>query len=222
MSSSNRAKHSSVAIPDAADEVVPSFVDVTDSNFLNSMRFVVYDHADERFINNANSERRYALHLRCKDIAIESVHVTGSYGVLLGRLDMRHFISLMQVEEKLLEIINAAPSFTEMDSSEDASVLTSKSFVSSRSNGNVMIRFEIDLESENRSVFFEGAEDEETPIANLKPGMMLDAVVQILADMDEDRREVIFTAVVEEARVSQPEIVVPKPKRKPTILSGRR
>jgi hypothetical protein len=220
--SSNRAKNSTVALPEVIEEVVPSFVDVTDPNFLSSMRFIVYDHADERFINNANSERRYALHLRCKDISIESVHVTGSYGVLLGRLDMRYLIPLMQVEEKLLDIINAAPSFTERDSSEDSSVLTSKSFVSSRSNGNVMIRFEIDLESENRSLFFEGSEEEETPISNLKQGMMLDAVVQILADMDEDRREVIFTAVVEEARVSQPEIVIPKPKRKPTILSGRR
>ena len=47
-------------------------------------------------------------------------------------------------------------------------------------------------------------------------------IVQILVDVDENRREVIYTAVIEEAGVTIPEERASKPKRKPTILHGRR
>lgn len=206
----------------------PSFVDLTDgSDFLRALRPVVYDHEDERFVNNANESRRFALHLRCKDLVVDQVAFGGSSGLVLAQLPLNYFSTLLHIEEKLVDIINATPHFSERDEDEDFSVLTSKSFVRMHSNGTATIRLDIDTESENRSIFFEKntSTDEdppEVPYGKLKKGMMLDVILQILVDVDEDRREVIFTSVVEEAGVTIPEERVSKPKRKPTILHGRR
>jgi hypothetical protein len=205
----------------------PSFVDLTDgSDYMRALRPVVYDHEDERFVNNANESRRFALHVRCKDVTIETVSLGSSHGVVLAQLPLQYFTPFLQVEEKLVDIINTTPHFSERDEDDDFSVLTSKSFVRMHSNGTAIIRLDIDSDSDNRSYFFEKASTEEEPpeitYDKLKKGMVLDAILQILVDVDEARREVIFTAVVEEAGVTIPEARASKPKRKPTILHGRR
>lgn len=205
----------------------PSFVDLTDgSDFMRALVPVVYDHEDERFVNNANESRRFALHIRCKDLVIDHVTFGDSFGLVLARLPLQYFSPLLQIEEKLVDIINTTPHFSERDEDEDVTVLTSKSFVRMHSNGVPIIRLDIDMDSENRSIFFEkGSSDEEPPeitYDKLKKGMMLDVIVQVLVDVDESRREVIYTAVVEEAGVTIPEERASKPKRKPTILHGRR
>jgi len=209
-------------------ESVPSFVDLTDgSDFLRSLRPVVYDHEDERFVNNANESRRFALHIRCKDLIVDHVAIGESFGaVVLAQMPLQYLTPFLQIEEKLVDIINTTPHFSERDEDEDFGVLTSKSFVRMHSNGVPVIRLDIDTDSENRSIFFEkGSSDEEPPeipCEKLKKGMLLDVILQILVDVDENRREVIFTSVVEEAGVTIPEERAPKPKRKPTILHGRR
>jgi hypothetical protein len=131
----------------------------------------------------------------------------------------------LQVEEKLVDIINATPHFSERDEDDEFSVMTSKTFMRAHSSGAAFIRLDVDTESDNRSIFFEKTSDEDPPevtYAKLKKGMVLDVIAQILVDVDEDRREVIFTSVVEEASVTIPEERTSKPKRKPTILHGRR
>lgn len=212
---------------------IPSFVDLTDgSDFMRALRPVVYDHEDERFVNNANEMRRFALHVRCKDISIEQVALNDTFGVMVGRIPSGYVHLLAQVEEKLVDIINATPHFSERDSDDDFSVMTSKSFVRVHSNGNVYIRMDMDTdpESETRSVFIEKSssdeEPPEIPLKKLKKGMVLDTILQILVDVDEDRREAIFTAIIEEASVTIPEDrtnVQPKQKRKLILHgSGRR
>lgn len=207
--------------------VVPSFVDLTDgSDYMHALRPVVYDHEDERFVNNANESRRFALHIRCKDIAIEQIAVNDTFGVMVGRIPSEYVRSIAQVEEKLVDIINATPHFSERDSDDDFSVMTMKSFVRVDSNGHAFIRMDMDTdaESETRSVFFEKTNDEDPPeiqFKNLKKGMMLDTILQILVDVDEDRREAIFTAVVEEASVTIPEEpAAPKKHKRKLILHG--
>lgn len=205
---------------------ISPYVDLTDgSDFMRSLTPVVYDHEDERFVNNANESRRFALHVRCKDIVLEEVAFSESYGVIVGRLPSKYVTPLLQVEEKLVDVINATPHFSERDEDDDFSVMTSKSFVRVHSSGSAVIRLDVDTESDTRSIFFEKSSDEdppEVPYGKLKKGMVLDVIAQILVDVDEDRREVIFTAVVEEASVTIPEERASKPKRKPTILNGRR
>ncbi len=216
---------SNTAAAAESGEISP-FVDLTDgSDFMRALTPVVYDHEDERFVNNANESRRFALQVRCKDVVVEEVALSESYGVLVGRLPSRYVTPLLQVEEKLVDIINATPHFSERDEDDDFSVMTSKTFVRVHSSGSVVIRLDIDMESDTRSIFFEKSSDEdppEVPYGKLKKGMVLDVIAQILVDLDEDRREVIFTAVVEEASVTIPEERASKPKRKPTILHGRR
>lgn len=205
----------------------PSFLDLTDgSDYMRALRPVVYDHEDERFVNNANESRRFALHVRCKDVVIDHVTIGDSFGLVLGQLPLQYFSPLLQIEEKLVDIINTTPHFSERDEEEEFCVLTSKSFVRMHSKGVPIIRLDIDMDSENRTIFFEKGSSEEDPpeitYDKLRKGMVLDVIVQILVDVDEARREVIFTAVVEEAGVTIPEERTSKPKRKPTILHGRR
>lgn len=217
-------KMSATAVAQATE--INPFVDLTDgSDFMRSLTPVVYDHEDERFVNNANESRRFALHVRCKDVVIEEVAMSEAYGVLIGRLQSKYITPLLQVEEKLVDIINATPHFSERDEDDDFSVMTSKSFMRVHSSGTATIRLDVDTESDTRSIFFEKSSEEdppEVPYAKLKKGMVLDVIAQIFVDVDEDRREVIFTTIVEEASVTIPEERASKPKRKPTILHGRR
>jgi hypothetical protein len=211
-----------------SESVLPSFVDLTDgSDFMRALRPVVYDHEDERFVNNANESRRFALHIRCKDIEIEQMAVNDTFGVMVGRIPSAYVQLITQVEEKLVDIINATPHFSERDEDADFSVMTCKSFVRVHSNSRAYIRMEMDTdtESDTRSVFFERTNDEEPPeiaYKKLKKGMVLDTILQILVDVDEDRREAIFTAVIEEASVTIPEepAVQPKKQKRKLILHG--
>lgn len=207
----------------------PSFVDLTDgSDFMRALRPVVYDHEDERFVNNANESRRFALHIRCKDIVIEQIAINDTFGVIVGQIPSAYVQLIAQVEEKLVDIINATPHFSERDSDDDFSVMTSKSFVRVHSNARAYIRMDMDTdaESDTRSVFFEKTssdeEPPEIPLKKLRKGMLLDTILQILVDVDEDRREAIFTVVIEEASVTVPEerAAQPKQKRK-LILHGK-
>lgn len=210
-----------------SEQSMPSFVDLTDgSDFVRALRPVVYDHEDERFVNNANESRRFALHIRCKDIAIEQIAINDTFGVMVGRIPSEYVHLIAQVEEKLVDIINATPHFSERDE-DDFSVMTSKSFVRIHSNSHAYIRMDMDTdaESDTRSVFFEKTNDEDPPeiqFKKLKKGMVLDTILQILVDVDEDRREAIFTAVVEEASVTMPEenAAQPKKHKRKLILHG--
>lgn len=209
-----------------AEQTVSSIVDITDADFMDALRPVVYDFEDMRFVNNANSERRFALHVRCKDIVVDVVSIHDSDGVIVARIPSKFIVPLLQIEEKLVDIINNTPRFSDEDESDDSLVITSKSFLRVNSSGDASIRMEIDGESENRSLFFDkNSEGEEEPLEispeKLKRGFILDAVMQIIVDVDDDRREAIFTAVVEESSVSQPApSAASKPKRKPTILKS--
>jgi uncharacterized FlaG/YvyC family protein len=208
-----------------AEATVPSIVDLCEANFMDALRPVVYDFEDMRFVNNANSERRFALHVHCKDIVVDVVSVQESDGVIIARIPSKFIVPLLQIEEKLVDIINNTPRFSDEDESDEVLVLTSKSFLRVNSSGDASIRMEIDGESENRSLFFDkNSEGEEEPLEispeKLKRGFILDAVVQVIVDVDDDRREAIFTAVVEESSVTQPAPTASKPKRKPTILKS--
>jgi hypothetical protein len=214
-----------------SEQAVPSFVDLTDgSEYMRALRPVVYDHEDERFVNNANESRRFALHVRCKDISIEQIAVNDTFGVVVGQIPSAYVQMIAQVEEKLVDIINATPHFSERDEDDGYTVMTSKSFVRVDSNGHAFIRMDMDtdVESETRSVFFEKTNDEDPPeiaFKKLKKNMVLDTILQILVDVDEDRREAIFTAVVEEASVTIPEDASAQPKkhkRKLILHSSRR
>jgi hypothetical protein len=214
---------------EAATPAPPSFIDLTDgSDFLQALRPVVYDHEDERFVNNANEHRRFALHVRCKDITIDQVSINDAFGILVGRLPTRYVLPIATIEEKLVDIINATPHFSERDEDEDFSVMTSKSFVRVNSDSHVHIRMDMDTdpESETRSVFFEKTNDEDPPeiqYKKLKKGMVMDTILQILVDVDQDRREAIFTAVVEEASITIPDESSARPKQKrKLILHGAR
>lgn len=238
-SEDHRAKNAAFANPkrsrsrseeedSAAAEVeqsVPSIVDLTDADFMNALRPVVYDFDEMRFVNNANSERRFALHVRCKDIVVDLVTLKEPDGILIARIPSKFIVPILQIEEKLVDIINNTPRFSADDESDDALVVTSKSFLRVNSSGDASIRMEIDGESENRSLFFDkNSEGEEEPLEitpdKLRRGFVLDAVIQIIVDVDDDRREAIFTAVVEESSVTQPAPTASKPKRKPTILKS--
>lgn len=237
-SEDHRAKNAAFAGPkrsrsrseedSAAAEVeqsAPSIVDLSDADFMNALRPVVYDFDEMRFVNNANSERRFALHVRCKDIVVDLVTLKDQDGILIARIPSKFIIPLLQIEEKLVDIINNTPRFSADDESDDALVVTSKSFLRVNSSGDASIRMEIDGESENRSLFFDkNSEGEEEPLEitpdKLRRGFVLDAVIQVIVDVDDDRREAIFTAVVEESSVTQPAPTASKPKRKPTILKS--
>jgi hypothetical protein len=221
--SRSRSEDEAAAHTEAA--TVASIVDLTDPDFLNALRPVVYDFEDMRFVNNANSDRRFALHVRCKDIVIDVVSLKETDGVIVARIPSKFIVPLLQIEEKLVDIINNTPRFSDEDESDETLVITSKSFLRVNSSGDASIRMEIDGESENRSLFFDkNSEAEEEPVEispeKLKRGFILDAVVQIIVDVDDDRREAIFTAVVEESSVTQPAPTSSKPKRKPTILKS--
>ncbi len=211
-----------------SEQSAPSFVDLTDgSDYMRALRPVVYDHEDERFVNNANESRRFALHIRCKDISIDQIAINDTFGVIVGQIPSEYVRMVAQVEEKLVDIINATPHFSERDEDDGYTVLTSKSFLRVDSNGHAFIRLDMDTdaESETRSVFFEKTNDEEPPevaFKKLRKGMVLDTILQILVDVDEDRREAIFTTVVEEASVTIPDEPATQPKKhkRKLILHG--
>jgi len=165
------------------------------------------------------------LHVRCKDIVVDVVSLKDADGVLVARIPSKFIVPLLQIEEKLVDIINNTPRFSDEDESDEPLVITSKSFLRVNSSGDASIRMEIDGESENRSLFYDkNSEGEDEPLEivpeKIKRGFILDAVVQIIVDVDDERREAIFTAVVEEASVTQPAPSSSKPKRKPTILKS--
>jgi hypothetical protein len=206
-----------------------NLVEINNSDYLDALQSVVYDHVEERFVNNANEQRRYALHLRCNDVTVKNVIQTENMQILFGTISERHFRHLLKIDERLLEIINSSPSFQEEDSQELVSV---SSYVRQHSNGEYVIRLDIDDDPESKSYFFETAvssntnsnssnsdEVNEIDPMSIQPGQKIDAVVHIVVTVDETRSECNFTSVIEEARVlpfEQP----PKPKRKPTYLKA--
>jgi hypothetical protein len=206
-----------------------NLVEINNSDYLDALQSVVYDHVEERFVNNANEQRRYALHLRCNDVTVKNVVQTENMQILFGTISERHFRHLLKIDERLLEIINSSPSFQEEDSQELVSV---SSYVRQHSNGEYHIRLDIDDDPESKSYFFETAvssntnsnssnsdEVNEIDPMSIQPGQKIDAVVHIVVTVDETRSECNFTSVIEEARVlpfEQP----PKPKRKPTYLKA--
>lgn len=199
-----------------------SLINVSGSDYLESLNSVVYDHEEERFINNSNSERRFALHLRCEDIEIENIYITDSIQVIMGKISERTYRHILKIDEKLLDIINSSPSFQE--NSEE--ILTILSSVRQKSNGDYIIRLDIDDDPESRSYFFEldktsnSSEPDvnELEIETLQPGMKLDAVLHITVDIDEIKCESTITSVIEEAQVIREK--VKKNKRKPMLLSA--
>ncbi len=201
-----------------------SLVEINNSDYLDALQSVVYDHVEERFVNNANEQRRYALHLRCNDITVKNVLQTDHMQILFGTISERHFRHLLKIDERLLEIINSSPSFQEDDSQELVSI---SSYIRQHSNGEYHIRLDIDDDPESKSYFFETAsanttnsEDvNEIDPMTIQPGQKIDAVIHIVVTVDETRSECNFTSVIEEARVlpyEQP----PKPKRKPAYLKA--
>ena len=202
-----------------------SLVEINNSDYLDALQSVVYDHVEERFVNNANEQRRYALHLRCNDITVKNVLQTNNMQILFGTISERHFRHLLKIDERLLEIINSSPSFQEEDSQELVSI---SSYIRQNSNGDYVIRLDIDDDPETKSYFFEtgtGSTNSSSDDVNevnpmtIQPGQKLDAVVHIVVSVDETRSECNFTSVIEEARVlpyEQP----PKPKRKPAYLKA--
>lgn len=202
-----------------------SLVEINNSDYLDALQSVVYDHVEERFVNNANEQRRYALHLRCNDITVKNVLQTNNMQILFGTISERHFRHLLKIDERLLEIINSSPSFQEEDSQELVSI---SSYIRQNSNGDYVIRLDIDDDPETKSYFFEtgtGSTNSSSDDVNevnpmtIQPGQKIDAVVHIVVSVDETRSECNFTSVIEEARVlpyEQP----PKPKRKPAYLKA--
>jgi hypothetical protein len=201
-----------------------SLVEINNSDYLNSLQSVVYDHVEERFVNNANEERRYALHLRCNDVVVKNIIQTENMQILFGVISERHFRHLLKIDERLLEIINSSPSFQEEDSQELVSI---SSYIRQHSNGEYHIRLDIDDDPESKSYFFETPSSSSTnnesdvneidPMT-IQPGQKIDAVIHIVVSVDETRSECNFTGVIEEARV-MPFEQPPKPKRKPAYLT---
>lgn len=201
-----------------------SLVEINNSDYLDTLQSVVYDHIEERFVNNANEQRRYALHLRCNDITVKNVLQTDHMQILFGTISERHFRHILKIDERLLEIINSSPSFQENDSQELVSV---SSYIRQNSSGEYVVRLDIDDDPESKSYFFEtetgstNSSDDVNEVDPMKiqPGQKIDAVVHIVVSVDETRSECNFTSVIEEARVlpfEQP----PKPKRKPAYLKA--
>lgn len=203
-----------------------SLVEINNSDYLDALQSVVYDHVEERFVNNANEQRRYALHLRCNDITVKNVTQTENMQILFGTISERHFRHLLKIDERLLEIINSSPSFQEDESQELVSI---SSFTRQHSNGEYHIRLDIDDDPETKSYFFENpvnnsstnnddSDVNEIDPMSIQPGQKIDAVVHIVVSIDETRSECNFTCVIEEARVLPLE-KQQKTKRKPTYLT---
>ncbi len=197
-----------------------SLVEINNSDYLTTLQSVIYDHVEERFVNNANEQRRYALHLRCNDIIVKKVIQNESMQILFGIIPERHFRHLLKVDERLMEIINSSPSFMEDESSHE--LVSISSYVRQHSNGDYIIRLDIDDDPESKSYFFETLNNSNEDVneidsLSLQPGQKIDAVIHVVVSVDQTRSECNFTGVIEEARVlplEQP----PKPKRKPTYL----
>ncbi len=201
-----------------------SLVEINNSDYLNSLQSVVYDHVEERFVNNANEDRRYALHIRCNDVVVKNVIQNENMQILFGVISERHFRHLLKIDERLLEIINSSPSFQEEDSQELVSI---SSYIRQHSNGEYHIRLDIDDDPESKSYFFEtgsatnsSSSDDvnEVDPMTIQPGQKIDAVIHIVVSVDETRSECNFTGVIEEARV-MPIEQAQKPKRKPAYLT---
>ena len=197
-----------------------SLINVSSTDYIESLNSVVYDHEEERFINNSNSERRFALHLRCEDIEIQNVYMNECIQVIIGKISERTYRHMIKIDEKLLDIINSSPSFQE--NSEE--VLTINSCMRQNSSGDYIIRLDIDDDPESKTYFFELMQTNlsepdvnEIEIDKITPGMKLDAVLHVTVDIDEIKCEATITSVIEEAQVIQERKT--SKKRKPMLLS---
>lgn len=196
------------------------------------LQSVVYDHVDERFINNENADRNFHLHVRFPDVVVSAVHKKPTTSAIFATLSSRDYINLRRMEEKLTEIINNTPDFR-ADEEGGKEILSFTSFGRPNSDGTFTTRFDVDTEEDTESYFFEYKKEDEMDAANeeddvneitftnIPTGYRLDVVVLLLVQIDLTRGECNFTSVIEEARVSPPVTSRQKAKRKPTILYKR-
>lgn len=202
-----------------------SLIHLADADIVPALTSIVFDRVEERFVNNANGDRRFALHVRIPSLYIqETAVVNEDTGIVLAEIPESVAKNLVLADEKLRDIINQTP---HEDEAFAFDVLWMSSFHCSLAKGGHAVRLEVDNSSEARSYFFEASQEnpedyEEVAFADLKKGRRLDVVMQMVVSIDETRREANLSAVIEEARVLPVEVPpAPRPtKRKPRILGS--
>jgi hypothetical protein len=192
---------------------------------------VVYDHADERLVNNANSERDFSVHIRLPDAVIDKVRED----VMTLTVSKEDLLVLTQILDRLFDIVNSAPGFTgDEHGREVPDLFTYASFVRTSSSGK-RLRLEIDTTSESKTLIYETpseegvqtstSSDEALDYEEVKPddavGRHVDCVIQIAVQVDDESSEACFSAFAEEIRLLPRESQKEKrTKRRPVLLSS--
>ncbi len=187
----------------------------------SSLTGIVYDHGDERLVNNANAERDYVVHVQCPDMVVERARSNA----LLVRVPKEHFLTMTRVVEKLFDVINCAPNF-----SSEVELFSFSSFGQMGSDGSYRFRLELENSEDAKSFVYEtpssadvSPEDLEEVAPETTEGRRIDAVLQILVAVDEEHSEVSFSAVAEEVRLcprDPPATAPKKSRRRPVLLSA--
>jgi hypothetical protein len=179
---------------------------------------IVYDHESERLVDNANADRDFSVLVRCPNVTIERVR--GS--AFVAHVPQDHFVGMTNILERLFEVINNTPAFSEGE--EDIDLFTFVSFVHQSSSGKYRFVLDIDDDPETKSLVYEtphtDGELAEVELANTV-GRTADVILHIMVTVDEDGSRACFSAVAEEMRLHEQAVSKKSRKRVPVLIGSK-
>ncbi len=179
---------------------------------------VVFDCESERLVDNANADRDFSVLVRCPNVTIERVRGT----TFVAQVPQEHFVSMTRILERLFEVINNTPAFSEGDLDD---LFTFVSFVHQSSSGKYRFVLDIDDDSETKSLVYETPRSDgelvEVELDHRVVGRTADVVLHIMVTLDEDGSRACFPAVAEEMRLHDVPTSKKSRKRVPVLIGGK-
>ncbi len=179
---------------------------------------VVFDCESERLVDNANADRDFSVLVRCPNVTIERVRGT----TFVAQVPQEHFVSMTRILERLFEVINNTPAFSEGDLDD---LFTFVSFVHQSSSGKYRFVLDIDDDSETKSLVYETPRSDgelvEVELDHRVVGRTADVVLHIMVTLDEDGSRACFSAVAEEMRLHDVPTSKKSRKRVPVLIGGK-